>query len=111
MLLAPALQATLSKLHLNRNTARAIIFGPSSHGSLGLPALHTSMRISQLRLLLDHLCLQDKMAMLLLIDISYMQILIGSSTLFFNLLEKQYGIYAEPGWLTSLWKFLNQVEI
>jgi hypothetical protein len=46
--------------------------------------------IGQLRLLLGHLRLQDKMANLILIDISYLQLLVGSATLFFNLPYQQY---------------------
>jgi hypothetical protein len=68
----PAIQATLSKLHLNRNTSRAIVFGPDTYGGLGLPDLYTSTGINQLRLLLGHLRLQDKTAKLILIDISYL---------------------------------------
>ncbi len=67
---APALSATLSKLHLNKNTSRAIAHGPAKYAGLGLPSLYTRESIGQLRLLLGHLCLTDKTANLILIDIS-----------------------------------------
>ncbi len=70
---APALQATLAKLHLNRKVAWAIVFGPASHAGLDMPDLYTSAGISKLRLLLGHLQLQDKTAKLILIDNSYLQ--------------------------------------
>ncbi len=73
------------KLHLNQHTSPAIVFGPSSYGGLGLPELYTSEGIGQLRLLIGHLHLRDKTANLILIDISYLQLIVGSSTLFFNL--------------------------
>jgi hypothetical protein len=38
---APALRATLSKLHVNRNTSRAIVFGPANFAGLSLPSLYT----------------------------------------------------------------------
>ncbi len=85
----PALQATLPKLHLNRNIARAVVFGPSSYAGLALPDLCTSEGISQLRLLLGHLRLRDKTAKLILIDMSYLQLLVGSSTLFLNLPHRE----------------------
>lgn len=108
---APALQATLSKLHLNRNISRAIVFGPATYGGLSLPDQYTSAGISQLHLLLGHLCLQDKTAKLLLIDISYLQLLVGSSTLFLNLQYSKYANFTDQGWLITVWKFLNKVNM
>ena len=107
---APAIQATLSKLHLNRNTSRAIVFGPSSYAGLDLPELYTTEGTGQLRLLLGHLRLRDKTARLILIDLSYLQLLTGSSTLFLNLPYKRYGHCTEQGWLVSIWKFLNKIN-
>jgi len=40
-LMAPVLQAILPKMHINRNTSRAIIHGPEELGGLALPHLHT----------------------------------------------------------------------
>jgi hypothetical protein len=108
---APSVQALLSKLHLNRSTSHAIIYGPSSYAGLALPDLYTSQGIYQLRLLLGHLRLQDKTAKLILIDISYLQLQAGSSTLFFNLNHQLYGKYVEQGWLVSIWQFLYKTKI
>jgi hypothetical protein len=65
---APALRATLSKLHLNINTARPIVFGPAKYAGLSLPSLYMNASIGQLRLLLGHLRLKDKTAHLILIE-------------------------------------------
>jgi hypothetical protein len=102
---APAIQAMLSKLHHNRHIARAIVYGPTSYGGLALPDLYSSQGITQLRLLLGHLRLQDKSAKLILIDMSYIQLLLGSSTFFMNLDYNNYGKYTEQGWLISKWRF------
>jgi hypothetical protein len=107
---SPALCATLSKLHLNKRTSRAIIIGPSDYGGLAMPKLYTSKGIGQLRLLMGHLRLGDKTALLILIDISYLQLLVGSSTLFFNLPFKMYGHSTDGGWLPSIWQFLNTIN-
>jgi hypothetical protein len=82
-------------LHLNQHTSRAIIFGPSISGGLDLPKLYTSAGLGQLRLLVGHLRLQNKTASLILIDIGYVQLLVGSVTLFFNLpfLFRMVSIY------------------
>jgi hypothetical protein len=77
-----AVCAVLSKMHMNRHTARAIVFGPSRYAGLGLPDLYTSASTAQIRLFLGHLRLQDKTADLILIDMSYLQLLTGSTRLF-----------------------------
>jgi hypothetical protein len=108
---SPALCAILSKMHMNRHTSRAIVFGPPEYGGLDLPELYTSEGISQLRFLIGHLRLRDKTANLILIDISYVQLLVGSSKLFFNLPLKQYGHSADGGWLVSIWAFLSSINL
>lgn len=107
---SPALCATLSKLHLNRHTSRAIVFGPSEYGGLEMPELYTSEGIGQLRLLMGHLRLRDKTASLILIDISYLQLIVGSSTLFFNLPFTMYGHSTDGGWLSSIWQFIDSIK-
>jgi hypothetical protein len=108
---SPALQATLSKLHLNRNTSRAIIFGPPKYGGLNLPDLYTSQGISQLTLLLGHLRIGDATGSLMLIDLSHLQLQVGSSTLFLNLPYHNYAKWTESGWLPSIWQFLNRANL
>ncbi len=106
---SPALCATLSKLHLNKHTSRAIVFGPSEYGGLEMPELYTPEGIGQLWLLLGHLRLRYETASLILIDISYLQLIVGSSTLFFNLPFTMYGHSTDGGWLSSSWQFLNSI--
>jgi len=79
---SPALCATLSKLHLNQNTARSIIFGPSLYGGLSIPALYPLQGIGQLQLLVHHLSSKDEISSLILIDLSYIQLLTGATTPF-----------------------------
>jgi hypothetical protein len=104
---SPAICATLSKLHFNHCTSRAIVFGPTKYAGLDLPHLATTENVGQLRLLLGHLRLQDKTADLILIDISYIQLLVGSSTTFFNLPYDKYKWLVDDCWLTSIWAFLS----
>ncbi len=99
----PAVSATLSKLHLNRNTSSAVVFGPSKYAGLGLPSLFTTKSIGQLCLLLGHLRLKDKTARLLLIDMSFIQLLVGSTTLFFNLPFQCHSHSVDHNWLVTIW--------
>ena len=52
---SPAICATLSKMHLNQHTARAIVYVPACFAGLDLPERYTLAGIGQLRLFLGHL--------------------------------------------------------
>jgi len=47
--------ALLPRLHVNRHTARSIIFGPEQYGGLSLPNIYITQGIDKLRLFLGHL--------------------------------------------------------
>lgn len=108
----PALCSILSKMHLKHNTSRAVIFSPTKYGGLDLPDQYISNGISQLQLLLlGYVRLQDKTANFILIDTSYLQLLSGSSTLFFNLSFPSYSHSTDGGWLVSTWQFLYTIKL
>jgi hypothetical protein len=79
-----ALRALLPKLHLNHNTVRSIIHGPSLYGGMNIPHLYTSQGLHQLKFLLGHLRAHDKTGRLLLISHGYLQVLVGESENFLN---------------------------
>jgi hypothetical protein len=56
------LQALLPKLHINRNTARSIVFGSEIYGGLALPNLYIIQGVDKLRLFLGHLRMNDRTA-------------------------------------------------
>jgi hypothetical protein len=108
---APALAALLPKLHLNRHTPHAIVFGPLHYGSLCLPDIYTNQSYGQLKLLLGHLGLKDESGKLILIALSHIQLHTGSSTPFFDLPYPYYAKWVEHNWLTSIWKDTNQLHL
>jgi hypothetical protein len=55
------------------------------YGGLAICDLYTLQGIGHMQLILPHLSANDVVASLLLIDISYIQLLTGSTTLFFRL--------------------------
>ncbi len=77
---------------------------------MGLPHPTTLQGIDKLQLFLGHLRLQDRTGALLQSDLSYLQLLTGSSSLCLNLPKQDYE-WVEQGWLTSLWQFTNQANI
>ncbi len=92
-----SLCSSLQNATLNKHKSWAVVFGPEEYGGLDLPELYTSEGIGQLHFLLGHLWLWDKPSKLILIDISYMQLLVVSTALFFNLPFKQYSHSTDGG--------------
>mmetsp|Transcript_7589 Transcript_7589/g.11012 ORF Transcript_7589/g.11012 Transcript_7589/m.11012 type:complete len:473 (+) Transcript_7589:2061-3479(+) len=106
---APALMFTLPKLKINRNTARSIVHGPHNFGGLKLKHLYCEQANGQLRLLLGHLRNRDHTGELIIIAMSYLQILVGSTKPFWNLPYSKYAKWLENSWFKSVWEFLHRV--
>jgi len=104
------MMATLPKLKLNRNTSRAIIHGPSRYGGLNMSHVYGEQGNGQLRLLLGHLRNRDHTGELIIIAMSYLQILTGSTRCFLNLPFAKYSKWMERTWLTSIWELLDRVQ-
>jgi hypothetical protein len=102
--------ALFPKLHVNRHTARSIIFGGEKYGGLALPNPYITQGVDKLRLFLGHLRIQDRTGQLIFIDMSYIQLLLGIGTLFFNKDETQFK-WGETGWLQSLWSFTTRYSL
>jgi hypothetical protein len=104
------MMALLPRLHLNRHTARSIIYGPEEMGGLNLPNLYTVQGIDKLLLFLGHLRLQDRTGTLIGMDLSILQFLIDHPKFFLNM-EYQYFSWVEKGWITSLWEFVSPLQL
>jgi hypothetical protein len=102
--------AVLPKLHVNRNTARSIVFVPTSHGGLGLPTVYSEQSFGQLAYFTGYINLEDKTGRLLLISLSYLQLLSGSKRPILNQMYSDYGAWIEHSWIMSLWEFLSRVQ-
>jgi hypothetical protein len=109
-LLSIALHAFLPKIHINRNTSRAIVHGPFSIGGLAIPHIHTVQGIDKLHLFLGHLRLHDDTGKFIHIDLTYIQLLLGMPTLFLNLDPNQF-LWIDKVWLTSLWDFIYAADL
>jgi hypothetical protein len=106
---SPLIVAVLPKLHINRNTARTIVFGPTKYGGLAIPTVYSEQSYGQLAYFTGHVNLQDKTGKLLLISLSYLQLLSGSEL---SILQQPYLHYKwiEQVWLTSFWAFLSKAR-
>jgi hypothetical protein len=106
---APALAALLPKLHLNRHTPRAVLFGGLKYGGLDLPELYTDQGFGQLRLLIGHLKLRDEVGLQIICFLSELQLFIGTIQPVFTLPFSLYGHLVGDYWLVSIWKHLSQI--
>jgi hypothetical protein len=78
----------LPKLHINRHTARSIVFGGERYSGLALPNPFIIQGLDKPRLFLGHLRINDRTSQLIFIDMSYLQLLAGCGTLLLNQDEK-----------------------
>jgi hypothetical protein len=108
---APALMQTLPLMRLNRHTARSIINGPHTYGGLMLPDIYAEQGLGQLKLLLGHLRVGDKTGKLILVSMSYLQLIIGSATPFFQLPYDKFAKWIDKSWLTSIWQFIHVTKL
>ncbi len=97
-------------IHINRNTARNIIFGHQELGDLQLADLYPAQGIDKLQLCLGHIHLQDKSGNLLQIDQTYIQLITRTRQNFINSEYKNYQ-WVEQGWMMMLWQFVKLMDI
>jgi len=109
-ILSPSLMAVLPKLYVNRHTARSIVHGPESLGGFHLPTIFSEQSSGQLSYFVGHVGLGDKTGKLLLISLTYLQLLSGSCSPILNLPFPKYKKWTEPTWLHSFWSFLFKVS-
>ncbi len=102
--------AVLPKLHVNRNTARSIVFGPAVLGGIGLPTVYSEQSFGQLAYFTGHISLADKTGKLLLVSLSYLQLISGCERPILQQSYKRYQKWVEPVWLMSLWAFLTKTK-
>jgi hypothetical protein len=108
---ALALEALLPKLHLNRHSPGAVLFGGPKYGGLQLPDLYADQGIGQLNLLIGHLKLGDEVGNQLKGVLSCQQLVVGSDKPFFALPFPLYEKWITETWLVSIWCYLSLVKV
>jgi hypothetical protein len=89
-ILSPSLMAVLPKLHVNRHTAQPIVHGPATLGGFHLPTIFSEQGSGQLTYFTGHVSLQYKTGKLLLISLTYLQVLSGSCSPILTLQFSKY---------------------
>jgi hypothetical protein len=101
-------RATLMKLGFNPNTAKAVAYGPSRYGALGLRDRATEQGIAQLTLLLRHLRGNTEQGRLLLISLAWWHLY---SVADYQLLQNPFPplAFSDHHMFTALRSFLREI--
>ena len=109
------LQKILPKLGINRNTPRAVIFGPRDLSGRQLTDLRVEQPVKNYTATLGHLRRQDKVSLLLMATLNDLQVEVGISTAFYNHNPKDYKyITQNTRWgytWNMVWEFEMKLEI
>jgi hypothetical protein len=87
----PVVCATLNKMAINRNVARAIVFGPKRLGGMALCHLHTLQGICRIQYFIGHTANNDGVGKLMSICIESTQLEVGTFEPFMFTLHSIYG--------------------
>ena len=97
----------LPKMGLNRHTARALIYGPRTLGGMELMDLRLEQPTVLWETTLGHLRRMDRVGQGLRVTLHDHQIIIGSSSPFYNLDPERYGYVDQNTRWTYMWRFLH----
>jgi hypothetical protein len=102
----------LSALGYNRNTPRAVVYGPKEFGGLGFRHLHTEQGISGVLTLLKHLrAHRHGSALCRLVELSIANLDLEAGLGVHSLTDPHvYAPHISPGWLQSVRAFLHEVD-
>jgi hypothetical protein len=78
-------------------------------GGMGIPELYTDKHCSHLKLFLGHIKLKTDLGSQILLLISYIQLLVGSSSPLLSLSPSLYALWLEQIWITSTWEYASSV--
>lgn len=111
-IMAPVLDACLSKSHVCRKYPRALTYGPVEEMGLGFHSLYTLQGVAQLSALIQYLPQTSEITgHLLRSNIEAAKIELGIGGNFFNYDFDSFSLHMTDCWLKSLWCFVSQNKI
>ena len=110
-IMAPLLKAGLPKAGICRNIPRSILYGSTEHQGLGMNNLYTTMDLTQITSLVDHIWRNSTTGKLLRISMETMKIELGLEGQIFSLDFKTFGQLVTDCWIKNLWMFANKYSI
>ncbi len=103
-----ALVHFLPKMGHNRNTARAVIYGPEEMGGIGIKNLYVEQSIDQIRAFTQHTRLESPLGKTIQINLDWVQLIAGIQQPVFANTRKLHHIEGE--WFTSIRNFLQSIN-
>ena len=100
-----ALMAFLPKMGYNRNTARAVIYGPEEYGGLGIKNLYVEQSIEQIKAFMQHTRLDSPLGKTMLINLDWAQLIAGIQKPIFE--DTRHLPHMEGEWFQSIRHFLH----
>jgi hypothetical protein len=99
----------LPKMGYNKNTARAIVYGPEEHGGLGIQSLYAKQSLAQETALIQHTRLKSPLGRtVMMINLEWVQIIAGILQPIF--LDTRPIQHLECEWFRSLREFLHKTS-
>ena len=103
-----ALTKFLPKMGYNRNTARAVIYGPERMGGVGIKNLYVEQSIEQIKALTQHTRLQSPLGKTMQINLDWVQLIAGIQS---PVLEETKPLHHIEGeWFIAIRDFLRSVK-
>ena len=106
---SPATRATLLRLGFNRNTAKAVVYGPARFGGLGFRHLAVEQGIAATLVLLRHIRAKTDLGNLLRIALSWWQLTVGQSTPLLADITLELP-HIQWNWFSCLRAFLRRIH-
>jgi hypothetical protein len=104
----PIVNSILPKMGINRKSARAVVFGTSQHGGLGLDHLVTVQLSGQLQYLIGSIQCNDTTGQLVRMMLEFVKLKCGCIG---NVLEQDYeqyhGTIIDKNRITEIWSHLQ----
>ena len=103
------LRSLLNSLGYASNFPRPVVFGPSSHGGMGVHRLYVEQGCQKICQFVGHLRQTGRMADLLRIGLRWVQLVSGCELPVFQDTSRDIS-YVDNGWLTNLHRFMHEYD-
>jgi hypothetical protein len=104
----PVVNSILPKMGFNRKAARAVVFGTSQHGGLGLDHLATVQLYGQLQYLIRSIRCNDTTGQLARMMLEFAKLECGCmGTVFEQDYERYHRTIIDKNWITEIWYHLQ----
>ena len=107
-IMSPILMGGLPKLGVTKSMAHALVYAPLKYQGLELHNLYTTLGLSHITGLLNHIWQRTATGKLLLTSLEYAKIELGIRGSYFNKDYSVYGHLGEDTWVKHLWRFLYE---